>query len=461
MNAPMDDIVNRLRVPPNSVEAEQSVLGGLLIDNLAWQAVGDLLKASDFYQHEHAQIFAAIGRQLEAQKPADVITIFEDMRHVRGAEEFGGLAYLNSLAQCVPSATNIRRYAEIVREHSLERRLISIVGDALDTAWGDGSVADKIDRIQGGISALDLHRIRRGPQHMRELAASRLDYYSDLADGRIQPGWSTGNRRLDEVLNGLAAGGLYILGARPKVGKTAFGLSIAQHCAENGLPTLILQMEMPAAQVFDRSVVQAGRVNHSSLMRGKLDHDGWGRLVQGVDRVKAMPVYIDDEPELTISQVRAKARQVKGLKVLVVDYLQLCGGSGDDNSKFRQAPNRNADIERFSRGLKALAKTDGIAVIALSQLNRSVETRQSKRPMLSDLRDSGSIEQDADAVIFMWPVRDLPDQGRKVIGMSVEANRHGPTTAFAMEFDGAHQTWHESAASIDSRGEQPTRQGFE
>lgn len=442
MDPPVSAHHSGLRVPPYSLEAEQSVLGGLLIDNDAWDRVGDIVAAGDFYRREHREIFIAIAALINATKPADVVTTFEAMERAGTAEEGGGLAYLNALAQSVPSASNVRAYGEIVRKHALARAYIAAAGDVLTFGWGDASIETKLDKAMTAFGHLDRLRVRKAPRSIGEIAIARTDYYEALERGEIEAGWPTGIPLLDKLLNRLRVGGLYILGARPKVGKTSFALWIARHVAEAGLPVLILSQEMPDTEIADRAVVQAGRVDYSALLSGKLDHDGWARASEGLERLARLPLYVDDQPALTIGDIRSKARQVKGLKVLIVDYVQLCAGTDEDS-------NRNTQIEAITRGLKALAKTDGIAVIALSQLNRAVELRANKRPQLSDLRDSGGIEQDADAVMFMWPVREFASEGRKIVGLAVEANRQGPTGAFALDFYGAHQRWAESTASLD------------
>lgn len=433
---------DRVSVPPHSMEAEQSVLGALLIDNDKWDRVADLLVAKDFYRLEHREIFDAIGMLVSACKTADIITVHEFLRTTE-SNRSSDMAYLNALAQSVPSASNARGYAEIVKGYSLTRGLIQSLQEAGDIAWkSEVGFAEKLDSIQTLFAHLGKQHIRKAPKSFAEIAVKRIDYYTALEAGEISAGWPTGMPKLDQLLNGgLRPGALVILAARPKVGKSSLALTFAERMAAASLPTLVLSQEMPDTEVVDRSVVHAGRVDYSALMSGKMSQEDWSRASDGLHHISALPMYVDDQAALTINDIRSKARMIKGLKVLVLDYLQLCAGT-------KEGDNRNTQIEGITRGLKSLAKSDQIAVVALSQLNRKVDERANKRPQLSDLRDSGSIEQDADVVLFLWPVREMSD-GRKLVGCAVEANRQGANGAFALDFDGARQRWGESLMSLD------------
>ncbi len=438
-----DTEVAALRVPPHSTEAEQSVLGGLLIASEAWDRVGDLVVAADFYRFEHREIFEAIAALLNACKPADVVTVFEHLQRAGKAEAVGGLAYLNALAQSVPSAANIRRYAEIVRDRAVTRELIVATRNAEAVAWGDQPMAAKLDRIATEFLALERRQITSRPRSIGEIAARRIDHYGDLEAGRVPTGWATGIPTLDDMLTGgLKAGSLYIVAARPSVGKSSFSQAVAMQMAATGHPTLFLSQEMAEVELTDRAVASAGRISYTALLAGRMqDNEGWSRAADALEHLGRLPLFIDDQPALRLGDIRAKARQVKGLKVLVLDYLQLC-------SSDLTRENRNAQVEEISRGLKALAKQLGIAVIALSQLNRDVEKRPGRRPCLADLRDSGAIEQDADTVIFLWPVRELPG-GRKLIGCGIDKNRNGPCGQFPLDFNGDLQRWAESTEPIE------------
>lgn len=444
-----------LRVPPHSVEAEHSVLGGILIDNAVWERASDRLTEKDFYRHEHKLIFAAIGKLVNAGKPADVVTVFDELESQGQAKECGGLDYLNSLAQSVPSAANMRRYAEIVHERALLRRVISTADEAQKLAWGSRDAVDTIDRITTMFGELQRHQVRKTPRQIGELVLPRTEHYEALANGDVQAGWRTRIPALTHKLSGgMRPGGVYVLAARPAVGKSSFAAELGINFGLDGLPTLFLSQEMGDAEVTDRAVANVGRVSYTSLQTGQVTEDGWGRIVEAADRLSKVPFYIDDQPALTLRDIRTKAKSVKGLKVLTLDYLQLTASSRKDG-------NRNAEIEEVSRGLKALAKELGIAVIVLSQLNREVDKRPGKRPQLSDLRDSGAIEQDADVVLLMWPVREHQDKGVKVIGLDIAKNRQGPTGSLTLEFHGDTQRWSESIEPLESTNPTTKHKAFE
>jgi replicative DNA helicase len=318
--------------------------------------------------------------------------------------------------------------------------LLALLDEAQDRAADPG--ADPQEALDATTTKLlDLQRSTVGQQarSATEIALARLDHWEALAAGKARSGWPTHHTRLNGMLGGLRPGALYYFAARPAVGKSSFALELA---ARSGLKSLFLSLEMAADELIDRAVAGLGRVAYSALQTGRLRDDGgggsdWGRVAEAVGSPGMRLLFIDDQPALTLSQIRAKAKSVPGLQLLVLDYLQLCSGSAGPGA------NRNAEIEQISRGLKALAKELGIAVVALSQLNRGVEARTDKRPMLADLRDSGSIEQDADSVLMLWTARELPD-GQRVVGLSVAKNRHGRTGTLALRFDGEHQSWAES-----------------
>jgi replicative DNA helicase len=406
---PRDDEVARLRVPPHSVEAEQSVLGGLLLDNLAWDRAADLLTDSDFYRHEHKLIYAAIGALVNAAKPADVITVFEQLQGIGKADDCGGLGYLNALAQSVPSAANMRRYAEIVRERAILRKLIAASDEIATNAFNPQgrAVTQILDEAEGRIFKIgeEGSRQRQGFQSMDKLVIALLDRVNELHENGAEDvtGVRTGFYDLDHMTAGLQKGDLIVLAARPSMGKTAFALNIAEHVAVNeGLPVLVFSMEMGASQLALRMVGSLGRIDQSGLRTGKLKDQDWEKLAEAVDRLKSASIFIDETPALNAAELRARARRMARqfggtLGLIVVDYLQLMSGSSSGGDE-----NRATEIGEISRGLKALAKELQCPVIALSQLNRSVETRNDKRPMMSDLRESGAIEQDADVIMFIY-----------------------------------------------------------
>ncbi len=438
---PRDDEVARLRVPPHSVEAEQSVLGGLLLDNLAWDRAGDLLTDSDFYRHEHRLIYAAIGVLVGQSKPADVITVFEQLQGLGKAQDVGGLAYLNALAQSVPSAANMRRYAEIVRERSILRKLIAASDDIATSAFNPGGrqVSTVLDEAESKIFQIgeEGSRQKQGFQGINQLVVDLIDRVQELHDNGAEEvtGVRTGFYDLDRMTAGLQKGDLIVLAARPSMGKTAFALNIAEHVAvQEGLPVLVFSMEMGAAQLALRLVGSLGRINQQNLRTGRLDSGEWERLTDAVERLGQVQLYIDETAALTSSELRARARrmarQFGTLGLIVIDYLQLMSGSSNSDE------NRATEIGEISRGLKALAKELQCPVIALSQLNRSVEQRTDKRPMMSDLRESGAIEQDADIIMFIYR-DDYYNKDSKEPGVTeivIGKQRNGPVGTVKLAF---------------------------
>ncbi|MEW6465463.1 MAG: replicative DNA helicase [Pseudomonadota bacterium] len=432
--------VSRLRVPPHSIEAESSVLGGLLLDNGAWDRVGDVLDESDFYRYEHRLIFAAVRALVDASKPADVVTVFNHLQDQGKAGECGGLAYLNSLAQYVPSASNIRRYAEIVRERSILRKLVTASDEIATHAFNPQGrpVAQIVDEAEQKIFSIGEQgaRMKQGFQSMESLVVKLLDRVQEMAEHPNDiTGVPTGFADLDRMTSGLQAGDLVVLAARPSMGKTAFAINIAEHVAlKEGLPVAVFSMEMGASQLAVRIVGSIGRIHQGRLRTGKLNPDEWPRLTEAIERLRTVSLHIDETPGLTTSELRANARrlarQCGKLGLIVVDYLQLMGGSS------AAGDNRATELGEISRGLKMLAKELQCPVIALSQLNRSVEQRTDKRPMMSDLRESGAIEQDADIIMFIYRDeyynKDSKEPG--VAEIIIGKQRNGPTGTVKLTF---------------------------
>ena len=439
---PRDEEVAKLRVPPHSIEAEQSVLGGLLLDNGAWDRAADVLREGDFYRYEHRAIFGAIGGLINATKPADVITVFEQLQGLGKAEDCGGLAYLNALAQSVPSAANLRRYAEIVRERAILRKLIAASDEIATQAFNPQGkqVSQILDEAEGKIFKIgeEGQRSKTGFQSMDQLVAQLIDRVTELYENGADDvtGVRTGYYDLDRMTAGLQGGDLIILAARPSMGKTAFALNIAEYVAvSEGLPVVVFSMEMGASQLALRLVGSLGRIDQQHLRTGALKDDEWGRLTEAVDKLSKASVFIDETPALNTAELRARARrqarQCGKLGLIVVDYLQLMSGSGNSSSE-----NRATEISEISRGLKALAKELNCPVMALSQLNRSVETRTDKRPMMSDLRESGAIEQDADVIMFIYR-DDYYNKESKEPGVAeiiIGKQRNGPVGIFKLAF---------------------------
>ncbi|GAB3761240.1 replicative DNA helicase [Ramlibacter monticola] len=437
-----DRQVAQLRIPPHSIEAESSVLGGLLLDNGAWDRVGDLLSENDFYRHEHKLIFTATGKLINGNKPADVITVFEELQGLGKAEEIGGLPYLNSLAQYVPSAANIRRYAEIVRERSILRKLVSASDEIATAAFNpQGKPVEKIlDEAEQKIFHIgeEGSRSKQGFQSMEGLVVTLLDRVQEMADNPNDiTGVPTGFYDFDRMTSGMQAGDLIILAARPSMGKTSLAINIAEHVALNeGLPVAVFSMEMGANQLAVRIVGSIGRIDQGHLRTGKLTDDEWPRLTEAIEKLRNISLHIDETPGLTVSELRANARRLARqcggkLGLIVVDYLQLMSVSGGMSDE-----NRATAVGEISRGLKMLAKELGCPLIALSQLSRAVEQRTDKRPMMSDLRESGAIEQDADVIMFIYR-DDYYNKDSKEPGVSeviISKQRNGPTGTVKLAF---------------------------
>ena len=444
--SPMEDYsrdrqVAQLRIPPHSIEAESSVLGGLLLDNAAWDRVSDLLTDADFYRYEHRLIYGATSALINATKPADVITVFEHLQNQGKAEEVGGLSYLNSLAQYVPSASNIRRYAEIVRERSILRKLVSASDEIATNAFNPQGrpVADIVDEAEQKIFNIGEQgsRMKQGFQGMDTLVVALLDRVQEMADNPNDvTGVPTGFYDLDRMTAGFQGGDLIVLAARPSMGKTALAINIAEHVAlHEGLPVAVFSMEMGAAQLAVRIVGSIGRIDQSHLRTGKLTDEEWPRLTEAIEKLRNISLHIDESAGLTSSELRANARrlarQCGQLGLIVVDYLQLMSGSTSSDE------NRATELGEISRGLKMLAKELKCPVLALSQLNRSVETRPDKRPMMSDLRESGAIEQDADIIMFIYRDDYYTKEASKEPGVAeviIAKQRNGPTGVVKLAF---------------------------
>lgn len=429
-----------IRTIPYAEEAEQSLLGALLLDCQKAFDKAQPLTADDFYFPRHADIFRAIEKLYSRRMPVDVITVLQEVKDA-GKDQFGEvLPYLGELVAAVPSTVGAYRYAQIVRDKSRQREVIRAADEAKEIAFEAGDISTRLDKITSIFLGLQRNTVAKTPRSLAEIAVHRTQYYEDLESGKVNAGWRTHIPSLDRMLNGgLRPGALYILAARPSVGKSSLSQTLGMEQAKAGRKVLFLSQEMAAEELADRGVSAAGRIDYGALMTGKMEREDWSRAAEVLGAQELANFHVDDQPALTLMDVRTKAKQIPGLSLLILDYLQLCSGKGD---------NRNTEIEQISRGLKALAKELNIAVIALSQLNRQVEQRPGKRPVLSDLRDSGSIEQDADVVIFLWPVRDLSDNAR-LLGLAIEKNRQGRCGHLALHFEGKFQRWGESVENID------------
>ncbi|HZX30243.1 MAG TPA: replicative DNA helicase [Rhodocyclaceae bacterium] len=442
-----DSAVAQLRVPPHSIEAEQSVLGGLLLDNQAWDRMGDLLSDTDFYRDEHRRIFRAIKGLLEHAKPADVVTVAEALDAAGEGERTGGLAYLGELAANTPSAANIRRYAEIVRERSVLRQLVAatdeIAADALNPLGRDAqdildTAETKIFKIaeSGGANT-------EGFVHINPLLTQVVERIQELHD-RDNPsditGVPSGFTDLDQKTSGMQPGDLIIVAGRPSMGKTAFALNIAEYVGvEAGLPVGVFSMEMGGAQLAQRMMASTGRLNSQALRTGRLTDDEWSKLSYALGKLHEAPIHIDETGGLSPGNLRARARRLARqyggkLGLLVIDYIQLMSGN-------RPGENRATEVSEISRSIKSLAKELHVPIIALSQLSRKVEERTDKRPMMSDLRESGAIEQDADVILMMYrdEYYNRESQDNKGIAeVIIGKQRNGPTGTVRLAFLGEY-----------------------
>jgi len=436
------DEIARLRVPPHSIEAEQSVLGGLLLDNTAWDRASDLVRESDFYRREHQLIFTAISQLINASKPADVITVYEQLQNMGQGQDIGGVAYLNGLAQSVPSAANMRRYAEIVRERAILRKLVSASDDIATSAFDPQGrdVSTILDAAESSIFKIgeEGQRNKQGFFSMDKLVVDLIDRVQELADNGAEDvtGVRTGYFELDSTTAGFQKGDLIVLAARPSMGKTALALNIAENVAvKEGLPVAVFSMEMGASQLALRLVGSLGRINQQNLRTGRLSDDEWGRLSETVERLQTANIFIDETAGMSPNELRSRARRLARqfggtLGLIVVDYLQLMTGSNNNEE------NRATVLGEISRGLKSLAKELQCPVVALSQLNRSVETRPDKRPMMSDLRESGAIEQDADVIMFIYrdDYYNKESQEQGIAEIIIAKQRNGPTGTLKLAF---------------------------
>lgn len=429
-----------IRVPPHSLEAEQSLLGGLMLDTAAWDQVADVLVADDFYRADHQLIFAAIGALVEDRQPCDAVVLSEYLDNRGELEKVGGLGYLATLANESPSAANVRAYAKVLRERSMLRALISagneIAGSALSTEGRSASeLVDAAERRVFEIAEKG-QRANAGLVPLKSLLPAVIDEI-DLrhkSDGTAT-GLSSGFKDFDKLTTGLQPSDLIIVAGRPSMGKTTFAVNIAESAAIAAqVPVAIYSMEMSAEQLAFRMIASLGQVNQTKLRTGEFEQDDWNSINSAVQLMTEAPIFIDDTPALSPTELRARARRLKrqhDVGLVVVDYLQLMQVQGSNE-------NRATEISEISRSLKALAKELNVPVIALSQLNRSVEQRQDKRPVMSDLRESGAIEQDADLIVFIYREEVyMPETTRKGMADIILAKqRNGPIGDVTLTFQG-------------------------
>ena len=433
---------DNLRVPPHSVEAEQAVIGGLLLDNRAWEQIADCINTVDFYRNDHRLIFDAIRTLEEKSQPFDAVTLSEALDNAGALEEAGGLAYLGRLAKETPTAANIVAYADIVRERSVLRQLIAVGTDIAQDGYSpegreSRELLDNAEKRVYEIAEQD-SRGRGGFQDIKDLLTKTVEQIDYLfqSEGNIT-GVPTGFDKFDEATTGLHGGELIIVAGRPSMGKTTFSMNIAENAAiGHKTPVAVFSMEMPGEQLAMRMISSLGRIDQHHIRTGQLTDEDWPRITSAVHMLSEAKLFIDDTPALSPNEVRARARRIKrkhGLGLVVIDYLQLMQTPGGGE-------NRATEISEISRGLKAMAKELDVPVIALSQLNRSLEQRPDKRPIMSDLRESGAIEQDADLIVFIYRDEvyneDSPDKGMAEI--IVAKQRNGPIGKSVLTFLGKY-----------------------
>ncbi len=440
-----DREIEVLKLPPHSLEAEQAVLGGLLIDGEALDRVADVLSRDDFYAEAHRLIFEHIEKLGNAGKAIDIITVSEALEAMQKLDYVGGLAYIGALAQNVPTAANIRHYAQIVRDRSVLRQLISTAGKIADSAHNPfgKSATEVLDEAEANILNIAEQGVR-GQKQFIEIkdalaeAVTRIETLYQREDPSDVTGVPTGFADLDQMTSGFQEGDLIVIAGRPSMGKTALALNIGEHVAiEKKLPVVIFSMEMSSTQLAQRMIGSVGRLSSQNLRVGRLHNDDWDKLTHALGRLSDAPMLIDETPALSSIEVRSRARrlkrQYKELGLVIVDYLQLMRSTA-------QGENRATEISEISRSLKALAKELHVPVIALSQLNRSLEQRPNKRPVMSDLRESGAIEQDADVILFIYrdEVYNTDSQDKGTAEIIIGKQRNGPTGMVRLAFLGEY-----------------------
>jgi len=433
--------VDPLKRPPHSAEAEQAIVGGLMLENQVWDKVSAKLCETDFYRTEHRILYRAIEGLAKKNQPFDVVTLLDTLKSNNQLDEAGGEAYLFELANNTPSVANVSAYADIVREKSVQRQLISVAGEIADSAYNPEGreVPELLDFAESKVFAIgEQTAAEGGPEMIKSILVRAVEKIDALYhSGETITGLATGLLDLDNMTSGLQPSDLIILAGRPSMGKTALAMNIAEHAGiKSGKPVLVFSMEMPADSLAMRMMSSLGRIDQHRIRTGKLDDDDWPRVTSAVHMLSEASLFIDDTPALSPAEMRARARRLMKehgqLGLVVVDYLQLMKVPGF------KAENRTAEISEISRSLKSLAKELSVPVIALSQLNRSLEQRHDKRPVMSDLRESGAIEQDADLICFIYRdevyTEDSPDKGTAEI--IIAKQRNGPIGKVRVAFLG-------------------------
>lgn len=437
--------VEQLKMPPHSFEAEQSVLGGLMLDNEAWDKVAERVTESDFYSRPHRMIFSAMSRLSEQGNPIDLVTLQESLERHEELEQVGGFAYLVEIAKNTPSAANISAYAEIVRERAVVREMISVANQIAESGFDPQgrNAAELLDEAESKVFKIAESRTSstEGPQSLKVVLEKTVDKIEELfrKPHNGVTGVSSGYTDLDKMTSGFQPSDLIIVAARPSMGKTTFAMNLVEHAAlTQDKPAVIFSLEMPSEQIIMRMLASLGRIEQTRVRTGQLDDDDWGRLSSTMGLLlEKGKMYIDDASGLTPTELRSRTRRIArehgGVSLVMVDYLQLMRVPA-------LSENRTLEIAEISRSLKALAKELQVPVIALSQLNRSLEQRADKRPVNSDLRESGSIEQDADLIMFIYRDEvyhdDSPDKG--VAEIIIGKQRNGPIGKVRLTFQGQY-----------------------
>jgi len=442
---PDDPQLDALKLPPHSLEAEQSVLGGMLLDNEAVDRVGDVIAEADFYNDAHRLIYGQIVALAAEGKPADVVTVSEGLASTQKLDYVGGLSYLGALVGGVPTAANIRHYAQIVRDRSILRQLAATAGDIADAAYHPlgRSAKEVLDQAEAKV----LHIAEQGARGAQQIAligtllagvVDRIETLYNRDDPSDVTGVPTGFADLDRMTSGLQPGDLVVVAGRPSMGKTALALNMGEHVAlAAGLPVIVFSMEMGATQLALRLIGSVGRLDQHKLRTGRLAAEDWEKLTSALGRLNEAPILIDETPALNAIEVRSRARRLMKtygkLGLVIVDYLQLMQAT-------TTGENRATEISEISRAMKSLAKELKVPVIGISQLNRSLEQRPNKRPVMSDLRESGAIEQDADLILFIYrdEVYNLETQDKGIAEIIIGKQRNGPIGTVRLTFLGEY-----------------------
>ena len=442
--------VNALKRPPHSLEAEQSIIGGLMLDNQVWDKINTQLCETDFYRIEHRILYRSIVSLAGRQQPFDVVTLLDNLKSNDVLDDVGGEAYLFELASNTPSVSNISAYATIVREKSVQRQLIAVANDIADSAYNPGSreVTELLDFAESKVFAIAEQTVSDGgPEGIKSILVRAVEKIDELYHSTDSiTGLATGLTDLDELTSGLQQSDLIIVAGRPSMGKTTLVMNMAEHAAiKASKPVLVFSMEMPADSLAMRMMSSLGRIDQHRIRTGKLDDDDWPRITSAVHMLSEAPLFIDDTPALSPAEMRARARRLMKehgqLGLIVVDYLQLMKVPGF------KSDSRTAEISEISRSLKALAKELHVPVIALSQLNRSLEQRSDKRPVMSDLRESGAIEQDADLICFIYrdEVYNEDSNDKGCAEIIIAKQRNGPIGKVRVAFLGKYTRFEDLA----------------